>query len=56
MGKACVRFKKLEDTALDVIGESIRRIPAQRYIGRYQAMLAATSKGSRKQNRVNSRC
>lgn len=47
MGKACVRFKKLEDAALDVIGEAIRRIPAQRYIERYQAVLAATSKGSR---------
>jgi hypothetical protein len=32
MGKACVRFKKLEDLALDVIGEAIRRIPAKKYI------------------------
>lgn len=48
MGKACVRFKKLEDAALDVIGESIRRMPAQHYIERYQQVLAATPKGSRK--------
>lgn len=48
MGKACMRFKKLDDVALDVIGEAIRRIPAQRYIERYQQVLAATSKGSRK--------
>lgn len=41
MGKACVRFKKLEDAALDVIGESIRRMPAQHYIERYQSVLAA---------------
>src|SRR6478672_2290298 len=27
MGKACVRFKKLEDLPLDVIGEVIRRVP-----------------------------
>lgn len=48
MGKACVRFRKLEDAALDVIGESVRRMPAQLYIERYQAALAATSKGGRK--------
>jgi hypothetical protein len=48
MGKVCVRFKKLEDAALDVIGESIRRMPAQHYIERYQHVLAATPKGSRK--------
>ncbi len=44
MGKACVRIKKLEDVALDVIGESIRRIPSQRYIERYEAVLAAAKR------------
>lgn len=48
MGKACVRFKKLDDVALDVIGESIRRIPAQRYIERYQAVLATALNGRKK--------
>ncbi len=48
MGKACVRFRKLEDAALDVIGESIRRNPATRYIERYQQALAAVPKGGRK--------
>jgi hypothetical protein len=48
MGKSCVRFKKLEDVALDVIGESIRRMPAQHYIERYQTVLATAVKGSRK--------
>ncbi len=32
MGKSCVRFKKIEDLALDVIGEAIRRVPARKYI------------------------
>lgn len=32
MGKACVRFKKLDDLALEVIGEAIRRVPASSYI------------------------
>jgi hypothetical protein len=32
MGKSCVRFKKLDDLALDVIAELIRRVPAKKYI------------------------
>lgn len=47
MGKACVRFKKLEDVPLDVIGEAIRRMPAQLYIQRYQEGLAAAGNRAR---------
>ncbi len=52
MGKACVRFKKMEDLALDTIGRTIRGITAKDYIARYQATLALSkkprpSKGSR---------
>jgi hypothetical protein len=36
MGKACVRFKKLEDLALDVIGEAIKRMPAKKYVEYYE--------------------
>lgn len=36
IGKACVRFKKMDDVALDVIGEAIRRMPAQKYIALYR--------------------
>jgi Domain of unknown function (DU1801) len=32
MGKACLRFKKLDDLALEVIGEAIKRVPASKYI------------------------
>ncbi len=38
MGKSCVRFKKLEDVALDVIGEAIRRMPAKKYIAHYTSV------------------
>lgn len=31
MGKSCVRFKKLEDLPLDVIGKSIARVTARKY-------------------------
>ncbi len=37
MGKSCVRFRKIEDLALDVVGESIRRLPAKTYIAQYLA-------------------
>ncbi len=41
MGKSCVRFKKVEDLALDVIGEAIRRVPAKKYVAASEAGLKA---------------
>src|SRR6186713_2058177 len=43
MGKACVRFKKIEDVPLEVVGEAIRRMPAKEYIARYTAALAGAA-------------
>src|ERR1700757_5079896 len=40
MGKSCIRFKKLDDLALDIIGEAIRRVPAKKYINYCQNALA----------------
>lgn len=45
MGKCCVRFKRLEDVALDVVGESVRRIPAKVFVQRYVEEMAAAGKG-----------
>jgi hypothetical protein len=42
MGKACVRFKKLDDLALDVIGEAIRRVPAKAYIAYVQSVVGSS--------------
>lgn len=39
MGKACLRFKKLDDLALDVLAEAIRRVPSKKYIESYQSIL-----------------
>jgi hypothetical protein len=36
MGKSCIRFKKVDDLALDVLGEAIRRLPAKKYIEVYE--------------------
>jgi hypothetical protein len=36
MGKCCVRFKKVEDVPLEVVGEAIRRVPAKAWIAYYE--------------------
>jgi Domain of unknown function (DU1801) len=36
MGKSCVRFKKVEDLALDVVGESVARMPVDRFIAFFE--------------------
>ncbi len=45
MGGCCIHFKKLEDAALDVIGEAVRRIPARAYVENYVKSLAKTGRG-----------
>ena len=45
MGKACVRFKRLEDVPLEVVGQAFARTSAAQYIQRYEAILAGRSKG-----------
>ena len=37
MGKSCVRFRRLEDLPLDVIGETIARTDVDRYLAHFQA-------------------
>jgi hypothetical protein len=32
MGKACIRFKRLEDVPLDVIGKAVAKVPASKWI------------------------
>lgn len=39
MGKCCIRFKKIDDLALDVVGEAIRRVPARKFIKFYETVL-----------------
>ncbi len=43
MGKACIRFKKLEDVPLEVVGAAVRRMSAAKYIARYQEVLNSQS-------------
>ena len=41
MGKSCVRVKDLDGVPLDVLGETVAGISAERYIAAYEASLAA---------------
>jgi Domain of unknown function (DU1801) len=43
-GKCCVRFKKIEDVALDVVGELFRRVPAKKYIAHCEAASQAANR------------
>ena len=45
MGAACIRIKKVEDAALDVIGESIKKMPAKKYIAFMETALESRAKG-----------
>lgn len=44
MGKSCIRFKKIEDLALDVIGKAIARVPAKKYIAHYESVIKSSGK------------
>ena len=36
IGKSCVRFRKIDDVALDVIGEAVARTSAEEFIAAYE--------------------
>ena len=44
MGKACLRFKRVEDLALDVIGEAVTRVPVEDYIAQYEGHVPAAAR------------
>ncbi len=39
MGKSCLRFKKLENLALDLVGQVIARAPVDKYVAHYESRL-----------------
>ena len=46
MGKSCLRFRTLDDLALDLVAEAIRRVPAEQYIRQYEMLRPQPRKGS----------
>ncbi|MFO0840361.1 MAG: DUF1801 domain-containing protein [Phycisphaerae bacterium] len=49
MGKACIRFKRLDDLPLDVIGESVRRMPARKWVEICEAAIGKRAPANAKQ-------
>ncbi|MGI9471808.1 MAG: DUF1801 domain-containing protein [Rubripirellula sp.] len=50
MGKSCVRFKKLDDVPLDVVGAAIRRVSVEEFVEIYESSIKPSAK---KKNRVS---
>ena len=48
MGKAYIRFKKLDDLPLDVIARAIARVPVKAYLARIEQALQRTPRKSGK--------
>ncbi len=48
MGKSCVRFKRMDDIPLELIGEAIRRMPLDAFLARYTASIPAKSRPRRR--------
>lgn len=53
MGKSCVRFKKLDDVPLDVIGELVTKIDVETYVAATKKAHANTATGKRKAAAAN---
>lgn len=47
MGKSCVRFKKIEDVPLDVVGKAIKRVPVKKYLSHYESAIHGAGKTKR---------
>ncbi len=39
MGKACIRFKKIEDVPLGVVGATVRRMTAKKFVAHYESAI-----------------
>ena len=45
MGKSCVRFKRLDDLPLDVVGQAIARTSVDDFLANYEAARRTTRRG-----------
>lgn len=44
MGKGCVRFKRIEDVPLEVVGEAIARVPVKEFVAFYDKTKPASAR------------
>jgi hypothetical protein len=55
-GKGCIRFKRLEDVPLEVVGQLVARIPVADYIARIESVFnSRAAKGSKSKVRAAKR-
>lgn len=54
MGKCCIRFKRLEDLPLDVLGDAIASMSVDKYIAVYEAAIAGRGGKSSSKTTTNS--
>ena len=52
MGKGCVRFKTLEDVPLQVVGETIARIPVEAFVAAYEAGLSPSARAKHEKHKA----
>jgi hypothetical protein len=56
VGKACIRFRSLDDLPLPLVGEAIRKVGVDRFIAQYEASRAGRRKtGEPGHNRARAR-
>ena len=53
MGKSCVRFKKVEDVPLKVIGDVIKRVPVKKFIEHYESLTNSAGRSASKASARN---
>jgi hypothetical protein len=51
MGKSCVRFKRADDVALDVVTEAVSRVPVESFLKAYEEAISPAAKAARKKAR-----
>ncbi len=44
MGKSCIRFKRLDEVPLDLIGRTVRKMTTEDFLARYTASIPASAK------------
>lgn len=55
MGKSCVRFRKLEDVSLKVIGQAVKRVPVAKFIKTYEASTIGRRNGASAKKKMTPR-
>ena len=48
MGKSCIRFKKLQDVPLDVVGAAIKKVSVNKWVAIYEAAFVRPKNGPKR--------